>query len=105
MRDYERDEVPGCSTPRFLRRRRTRIGSCYSEPYRFRFEDRYRRLEMQGRLKWRHSIWKNFDRVNRGLLKSRGPWTLVWRSRPLSLSEAPQSENLLKPQKSGAGLV
>ena len=36
--------------------------------------------------------------------KSRGPWTLVWQSRPLSLSEARKLENSLKRQKGGAGL-
>jgi putative endonuclease len=36
--------------------------------------------------------------------KSRGPWTLVWQSRPLSLSETRKLENLLKRQKGGDGL-
>ncbi len=36
--------------------------------------------------------------------KSRGPWTLVWQSRPLSLTEARKLENLLKRQKGGDGL-
>ena len=36
--------------------------------------------------------------------RSRGPWTLVWQSRLLTLSEARKLENLLKRQKGGDGL-
>ena len=36
--------------------------------------------------------------------KSRRPWTLVWQSRPLSLTDARKLENLLKRQKGGQGL-
>ena len=32
------------------------------------------------------------------------PWTLVWTSGPLALSDARRLENLLKRQKGGAGL-
>ena len=32
------------------------------------------------------------------------PWTLVWTSAPLTLSDARRLENLLKRQKGGAGL-
>jgi putative endonuclease len=35
--------------------------------------------------------------------KSRGPWTLVWSSDLLSLSEARKLENFLKRQKGGDG--
>jgi predicted GIY-YIG superfamily endonuclease len=35
--------------------------------------------------------------------KSRGPWTLVWTSPPLTLTEARKLENLLKRQKGGVG--
>jgi predicted GIY-YIG superfamily endonuclease len=35
--------------------------------------------------------------------KSRGPWTLVWTSEPLTLTAARKLENLLKRQKGGAG--
>jgi len=35
--------------------------------------------------------------------KVRGPWTLVWSSALLSLSEARKLENLLKRQKGGDG--
>jgi predicted GIY-YIG superfamily endonuclease len=35
---------------------------------------------------------------------SRGPWTVIWHSQPLSLKEARKLENLLKRQKGGAGL-
>ena len=33
-----------------------------------------------------------------------GPWTLLWTSRPMSLSDARKLENLLKRQKGGHGL-
>ena len=36
--------------------------------------------------------------------KGRGPWTIVWQSDKLSLSEARKLENRLKRQKSGHGL-
>jgi len=36
--------------------------------------------------------------------RSRGPWILVWQSRPLNLTEARKLENLLKRQKGGDGL-
>jgi len=36
--------------------------------------------------------------------KSRGPWTLIWQSRLLSLTDARKLENLLKRQKGGDGL-
>jgi putative endonuclease len=35
--------------------------------------------------------------------RSRGPWSLVWTSGPLSLSEARELENHLKKQKGGRG--
>jgi putative endonuclease len=34
----------------------------------------------------------------------RGPWTIVWTSKPLSLSDARKFENKLKRQKGGSGL-
>jgi predicted GIY-YIG superfamily endonuclease len=34
---------------------------------------------------------------------SRGPWSLVWQSEPLTLSDARKLENLLKRQKGGDG--
>jgi putative endonuclease len=36
--------------------------------------------------------------------KARGPWTIVWQSDELSLSEARKLENRLKRQKGGHGL-
>jgi len=36
--------------------------------------------------------------------KGRGPWTIVWQSDDLSLSEARKLENRLKRQKGGHGL-
>ena len=33
-----------------------------------------------------------------------GPWTIVWTSKPLSLSDARKFENKLKRQKGGSGL-
>ena len=36
--------------------------------------------------------------------KGRGPWTIVWQSDKLSLSEARKLENRLKRQKGGHGL-
>jgi predicted GIY-YIG superfamily endonuclease len=36
--------------------------------------------------------------------KGRGPWTAVWQSDELSLSEARKLENRLKQQKGGRGL-
>ncbi len=36
--------------------------------------------------------------------KGKGPWTVVWKSNPLSLSEARKLENKLKRQKGGLGL-
>ena len=36
--------------------------------------------------------------------KGRGPWTIVWQSDELSLSEARKLENRLKRQKGGHGL-
>ena len=36
--------------------------------------------------------------------KGRGPWTIVWQSGGLSLSEARKLENRLKRQKGGHGL-
>ena len=36
--------------------------------------------------------------------KGRGPWTIVWQSGELSLSEARKLENRLKRQKGGHGL-
>ncbi len=38
------------------------------------------------------------------LTKGRGPWTIVWQSDKLSLSEARKLENRLKRQKGGHGL-
>jgi putative endonuclease len=35
--------------------------------------------------------------------KARGPWSLVWNSRPMLLSEARKLENLLKRQNGGGG--
>jgi predicted GIY-YIG superfamily endonuclease len=35
--------------------------------------------------------------------RDRGPWSLVWTSEALSLSDARKLENLLKKQKGGAG--
>jgi len=35
--------------------------------------------------------------------RSRGPWTLVWNSPSMSLSQARKLENLLKRQKGGSG--
>jgi putative endonuclease len=35
--------------------------------------------------------------------RHRGPWSLVWTSEPLSLSDARKLENRLKAQKGGAG--
>jgi putative endonuclease len=36
--------------------------------------------------------------------KGRGPWTIIWQSDELSLSEARKLENRLKRQKGGHGL-
>ena len=36
--------------------------------------------------------------------KGRGPWTIVWISNPMNLSEARKFENKLKRQKGGLGL-
>ena len=36
--------------------------------------------------------------------KGKGPWTIVWLSNPMSLSEARKFENKLKRQKGGLGL-
>ena len=36
--------------------------------------------------------------------KCRGPWTIVWISNPMNLSEARKLENKLKRQKGGLGL-
>ena len=36
--------------------------------------------------------------------RAKGPWTLVWQSGELSLSEARKLENRLKRQKGGLGL-
>jgi len=36
--------------------------------------------------------------------RHRGPWTLIWHSDFMSLSEARKLENLLKRQKGGEGL-
>jgi putative endonuclease len=36
--------------------------------------------------------------------KGRGPWTIVWQSDELTLSEARELENRLKQQKGGHGL-
>ena len=35
--------------------------------------------------------------------KNRGPWSLIWQSKGLSLSEARRLENRLKRQKGGHG--
>ncbi len=35
--------------------------------------------------------------------KGKGPWSLVWTSEAMSLSDARRLENLLKRQKGGAG--
>jgi putative endonuclease len=46
------------------------------------------------------------DQHNQGISKwtrNRGPWTLVWTSEPLTLSDARKLENRLKAQKGGAG--
>jgi predicted GIY-YIG superfamily endonuclease len=46
------------------------------------------------------------EQHNRGISKwtrSRGPWSLVWASAPMSLSEARKLERLLKRQKGGSG--
>ena len=37
--------------------------------------------------------------------RHRGPWTLVWTSEGLTLSEARKLENRLKAQKGGAGFT
>jgi putative endonuclease len=55
-----------------------------------------------------NNVLRRLDDHNSGKsrwTKSRGPWELVWQSRPLSLSEARKLENLLKRQKGGAGLA
>ena len=52
-------------------------------------------------------VMRRLDDHNRGKsrwTKSRRPWTLVWQSPPLSLTEARKLENLLKRQKGGDGL-
>jgi putative endonuclease len=36
--------------------------------------------------------------------KGKGPWTIVWLSNPMNLSEARKFENKLKRQKGGLGL-
>ncbi len=36
--------------------------------------------------------------------KGKGPWTIVWKSNPMSLSEARKLENKFKRQKGGLGL-
>ena len=36
--------------------------------------------------------------------KGKGPWTIVWTSNPMNLSEARKLENKLKRQKGGLGL-
>ena len=36
--------------------------------------------------------------------KGKGPWTIVWLSNPMNLSEARKLENILKRQKGGLGL-
>jgi predicted GIY-YIG superfamily endonuclease len=35
--------------------------------------------------------------------RNRGPWKLVWESRPMTLTEARKMENQLKRQKGGRG--
>ena len=37
--------------------------------------------------------------------RGKGPWTLIWQSDDLSLSEARKLENRLKRQKAGHGLL
>ncbi len=36
--------------------------------------------------------------------RSRGPWNLVWTSKPMSLTDARKLENLFKKQKGGDGI-
>ena len=43
---------------------------------------------------------------NQGISKwtrSRGPWKIIWKSEPMTLSEANKLEKLLKRQKGGGG--
>ncbi len=37
--------------------------------------------------------------------RGKGPWTLDWTSKPMTLGAARKLENLLKRQKGGAGLA
>jgi len=49
---------------------------------------------------------KRLQQHNQGLshwTRSRGPWSLLWTSPPMTLSQARKLENLLKRQKGGTG--
>jgi putative endonuclease len=51
-------------------------------------------------------IGKRLNQHNSGIstwTKHRGPWTLIWQSADMNLSEALKLEKLLKRQKGGAG--
>jgi putative endonuclease len=52
-------------------------------------------------------VGRRFEEHNSGQsrwTRGRGPWTIVWQSDELSLSEARKLENRLKRQKGGHGL-
>ena len=36
--------------------------------------------------------------------RGKGPWKIIWTSKPMDLSEARKMENLMKRQKGGKGL-
>jgi len=51
-------------------------------------------------------VSKRLEQHNQGISKwtrHRGPWSLIWTSESLSLSDARKLENRLKRQKSGLG--
>jgi len=51
-------------------------------------------------------VLKRLGQHNHGISKwtrNRGPWSLKWKSSPLTLSEARKLENRLKRQKGGHG--
>ena len=52
------------------------------------------------------NVLHRLDQHNSGVstwTRARGPWSLIWESGPMSLSEARKLENLLKRQKGGEG--
>jgi putative endonuclease len=54
------------------------------------------------------NVSKRLEHHNQGVSKwtrNRGPWSLVWTSDPLTLSEARRLENRLKRQKGGRGFA